>query len=116
MATIFGDTSGSLTGTQKGKNQILVGIDNQDNTLVGDADTITDHAKGGNDTLIGGSNSDSGDVSNNLRGDAFTMSGFARGGNDTLIGGSTAEAALCQMIFAATPSPCPISPRAATIP
>lgn len=66
MATIFGDTSGSLTGTQKGKVQILLGVDNQDNTLVGDADTITHHAKGGSDILTGGSNSGVDPIENDL--------------------------------------------------
>ena len=91
MATIFGDTSGSLTGTQKGKDQILVGVDNQDNTLVGDANTITDHAKRASDTLIGGNNSGVDSIENDLFGDAFTMSGFAHGGNDIVSGGDDNE-------------------------
>jgi hypothetical protein len=50
--TIFGDPDLNpiLSGNQHAKNQTLTGIDNQDNSLVGDVDTITDHAKGGNDT------------------------------------------------------------------
>ena len=89
MATLFGDTSGSLSGRQKGKHQDLVGLNNEDSTLVGDAgESITDSARGGNDTLIGGNNSGSGIVTNLLIGDASVMNGSAQGGNDTLIGGN----------------------------
>src|SRR5262245_645618 len=92
MATLFGDTSGSLSGTQKGKHQDLVGTDNESNFLVGDAgESITDHARGGNDTLTGGNNSGDGGnnggpgaVVNTLYGDANTMQGFAGGGNEML--------------------------------
>ena len=92
MSTIFGDQSDpsipeTLSGKQHGKNQTLTGIDNEANTLVGDVDTITDKAKGGNDDLTGGNNSNVSFLSNTLAGDAITMSGSARGGNDTLIGG-----------------------------
>jgi hypothetical protein len=75
MTTIYGDPylNPILSGKQHGKNQTLVGIDNQDNTLIGDVDTITDHAKGGNDVLIGGNNTGSGVITNGLLGDANVM-------------------------------------------
>ena len=44
-------------------------------------------AQGGDDTLTGGDNSDSGSVTNTLFGDANNMGGFAQGGDDTLTGG-----------------------------
>jgi hypothetical protein len=47
-------------------------------------------AKGGNDSLIGGNNSGSGDVVNNFFGDAAALNGFTTGGNDTLHGGTAA--------------------------
>jgi hypothetical protein len=81
MATIFGDPllNPTLSGKLHAKNQTLVGIDNQDNIIVGDVDTITDHAKGGNDDLTGGNNTGTGFIFNGLNGDANTMSGFAQG-------------------------------------
>jgi hypothetical protein len=77
----FGDTSGTLSGSQKGKNQDLV-----DGFLVGDAEAIIDSASGGNDSLTGG-DSRGLDVVNQLFGDARRMSGSAQGGNDVLTGG-----------------------------
>src|SRR5215475_11499609 len=92
MSTIFGDQSDpsipeTLSGKQHAKNQTLTGIDNESNFLVGDVDTITDNAKGGNDHLTGGNNSIVPLLINTLAGDAITMLGSARGGNDTLTGG-----------------------------
>jgi hypothetical protein len=56
MATLFGDTGGTLSGTQKGK-----------------------HQEGGNDILTGGDNSSIfGDVRNELFGDARQMSDSAQ--------------------------------------
>jgi hypothetical protein len=49
-------------------------------------------AKGGNDTLTGGSNTGSGAVTNTLIGDAASLSGSALGGDDTLIAGTAAPA------------------------
>ena len=56
MSITYGDSNSTLIGKQHGKNQILVESDNQDtlNTVIGDVDTITDHAKGGNDYLVAG--------------------------------------------------------------
>jgi hypothetical protein len=92
MSIIFGDQSDpfipeTLSGKQRAKNQTLTGIDNEANTLVGDVDTITDKAKGGNDHLTGGNNSILPFLLNTLVGDANFMLGSAQGGNDTLIGG-----------------------------
>ena len=57
MATLFGDTSGTLSRSQKGKHQVLIGTDDEDNFLFGDAGvSIIDFARGGNDTLTGGDN------------------------------------------------------------
>ena len=42
------------------KTQTLTGIDNTNNELVGDVQTMTDQAKAGNDTLIGGNNTGAG--------------------------------------------------------
>jgi serralysin len=71
---LYGDTLGSLVKHQKAGAQTLgafVGT-----IAVGDANTIKDHAKGGNDTLEG-----SGFVST-MYGDAWTMTGHGRGGDD----------------------------------
>src|SRR5262249_27053563 len=57
----------------------------------GDARNMFDDTHGGNDTLIGGNNSGSGNglVVNGLVGDGSGMLGSAHGGNDLLIGGNT---------------------------
>src|ERR1700704_155251 len=93
MSTNYGDLgfNPTLSGNQHAKNQTLAGIDNQDNTIIGDVVTIIDHAKGGNDSLTGGNYNGSDFIENDLFGDANVMSGFASGGNDTLIGGSIAD-------------------------
>ena len=72
MATLYGDTSGTLSGKQKGAAQVLVGTDDENNSLFGDAGvSITNSAKGSDDTLTGGDNSGSGTVSNTLRRTTF---------------------------------------------
>src|SRR5262249_61893229 len=92
VSTIYGDPllNPTLSGNQHAKNQTLTGVDDQVNVLVGDVETITDHAKGGNDHLTGGNLTSVGpsSIENILLGDADTMSGSAQGGNDTLIGGN----------------------------
>ena len=40
MATIFGDTSGTLSGTNSGRRQTILGIAYQTNQIVGDANAI----------------------------------------------------------------------------
>jgi hypothetical protein len=108
---IYGDTSGTLSGHQKGKGQLLQGSDEiygdayfiegqaragSDEliangggspygtyySLYGDAYVMRDQSVGGNDVLIGGEAN-----GNYLYGDAFYMSGFTVGGNDRLTGG-----------------------------
>ena len=82
MSVQYGDTSGDLSG-QTGGDQTLIGTDGEPNGLYGDAGGIFfNHATGGNDTLIGGSNSFYDDV----YGDAFIMSD-STGGSDTITGG-----------------------------
>ena len=66
MATIYGDTAGTLEA--KAKGQILLGKYEDNNVIYGDA-FVVENGKGGNDVLIGGGNS-----VNNLYGDAETMS------------------------------------------
>jgi hypothetical protein len=59
-----------------------------ENSLIGDTVDLGGSAKGGNDTLIGGDNSDSGELTNFLVGDAAGgMFGSAQGGDDILTGG-----------------------------
>jgi serralysin len=65
----------------RGGNDTLIGGANSNNTLIGDARFMDGDAHGGNDTLIGGVGS-----INFLNSDALSMSGNARGGDDTLIG------------------------------
>ena len=80
---IYGDTSGTLSGHQKGKGQQLKGTGG----IYGDARPLDGDARGGNDVLVvaaGGSFSE-------LFGDAHSMQGDARGGNDTLQGALTKE-------------------------
>ena len=91
---VFGDPllDPTLSGNQHAKNQTLTGIDNLNNELVGDVHTITDQARGGNDTLIGGNNTGAGLNFNQLIGDASTMLDSAQGGNNTLIGGNNTGA------------------------
>src|SRR5437899_2504294 len=97
MSTIYGDPllNPLLSGTQHGKDQTLVGIDNQDNLIIGDVATILGNATGGNDVLSGGSGNSSNPtdaLQNDLYGGANDMSGSAQGGNDLLIAGSNSGA------------------------
>jgi hypothetical protein len=91
MALIYGDPllNPTLSGKLHAKNQTLVGTDNQNNFIIGDVDNIMHDAKGGNDVLIGGSNSSSTFVVNLLLGDARFTIDNAKGGSDYLIGGSS---------------------------
>jgi hypothetical protein len=92
MATLFGDTSGTLSDKEKGAAQVLVGTNDENNLLFGDAGvSLIDSARGGNDELIGGDNSGSGFVDNLLIGDAGEMLDSARGGDDKLTGGDNSD-------------------------
>ena len=90
MTTILiGDLSGgfSLLRNKSGKNQTLIGTDNDSiNIIFGDAVFMYDRSNGGHDTLQGGDNS-SGNLINDLVGDAAEMFDSSKGGNDTLQGG-----------------------------
>ena len=46
--------TGSLTDNQHGTNDTLIGVDPAVNDLYGDALSMFDSARGGNDTVIGG--------------------------------------------------------------
>ena len=83
MATIYGDTEGTLEA--RGKGQTLVGSEASYNFLCGDAYAIN-NSTGGNDVLIGGALSEF----NHLFGDAFAIQN-SRGGNDVLIGGNSSS-------------------------
>ena len=91
MATLlFGDSdkNPALTGNKKGKNQTLLGTDNDSiNIILGDVGFMFDSSKGGHDTLQGGNNS-AGRLINALIGDAAVMFDSAKGGNDSLQGGN----------------------------
>src|SRR5262245_59499144 len=79
---LYGDAA-SMLDDSRGGNDTLIGADGPlfYNIIVGDAGTMSDSARGGNDTVIGGN-----DTTNNLYGDAVSMYDDARGGNDTVIG------------------------------
>ena len=57
---------------------IILAAGNFINILVGDAQTMSGNARGGNDKLISGSGND------DMWGDAQVILGKAQGGNDTL--------------------------------
>jgi hypothetical protein len=82
---LYGDTSGRLSGHQKGGDQNLTLDALIGGSAYGDANQMSGDAYGGGDTLTGGFN-----AINNLFGDANYMNGNASGGDDTLIGGSSA--------------------------
>ena len=67
MATIYGDTSTSLSCHQAGGDQFIQGDDGVNSYTA---------------------------VYNYLYGDAYLMRGFARGGNDTILGGSAGNVAV----------------------
>jgi serralysin len=77
----YGDAL-SMFDTARGGDDVLIGADPLFNILDGDAGQMHDHTRGGSDHLIGADNS-----FNFLIGDAFTMDGASRGGDDTLTGG-----------------------------
>ena len=54
MAKLVPNTqTGSLTDHQHGTNDTLIGVDNADNTLFGDAFAMYDKSHGGDDALTG---------------------------------------------------------------
>lgn len=98
MTTIlFGDSkkNPALKGGQKGKDQELIGMDNNSiNILIGDTESMYDRSEGGNDTLIGGNNNDGGLLINGLSGDAGLMFERSAGGSDILWGGNNSSGIL----------------------
>jgi hypothetical protein len=100
MATLYGDTSGTLFDNQSGAAQLLVGTDDENNLLYGDAGvSIIDSAHGGDDELTGGDNTDLTDIVINLIfGDARHMFDFAQGGDDQLTGGHNISSSSARVI------------------
>ena len=89
MAIFYGDTSGTLSGFQRGGTQVLRGseippLGTVHDQVFGDAQSLNCFARGGDDVLYGPNLSYS---SSELVGDAAVMSDFTRGGNDTIVGG-----------------------------
>ena len=78
-------SSKTLHGKAVGTNDTVTGLDDQDNTLYGDAFGMTGQTRGGNDVMVGGAGPG---IFNRLYGDAHTMTKSAAGGNDTVIGGA----------------------------
>jgi len=81
---LFGDTSGALSDTACGGNDLIFGLGNID-TLFGDSSSLSCDAQGGNDIIFGGTDSD------NLYGDAGQMFDNAQGGDDLLSGGEGSD-------------------------
>ena len=83
---LYGDAF-TMIDEARGGNDVLTGGVGLINGLIGDAQDMFDHTRGGNDVLIGGAGST---TDNTMLGDAANMSGHARGGNDLIIGGADA--------------------------
>ena len=100
MATIYGDTSTSLSCHQAGGDQFIQGDDGVNsytavyNYLYGDAYSMRGFAHGGNDTILGGS---AGILNEQIYGDAYVMRDFTQGGNDLIVGGSGDRQDNCQV-------------------
>jgi hypothetical protein len=78
---IYGDVVDAQGGTFEGGDDTLIGGANSNNTLIGDAGTMTGISTGGDDTLIGGIGG-----TNILIGDAVTAGGGPpTGGADRLV-------------------------------
>ena len=96
MAILYGDTDTFLQGKQHGLDNDLHGVNNENDTIYGDAGSaLHNFAIGGNDKLYGGSSDTGVNVSNVLYGDAYRMFEAANGGNDTLFGGTNANVTTC---------------------
>ena len=87
---LIGDAGGSMFDFSKGGDDTFTGGVNSTNTFFGDAGVMSGSAHGGNDILTGGNNSGSGQLNNSLYGDALSLSGSSKGGNDTLCAGTAA--------------------------
>lgn len=93
MATLFGDTAGSLADHQHGRSQILRAEDSTFNELYGDAgQDLVAQARGGDDVLIGRAGTGQTPAPQTVAyGDARHMSGQSHGGNDLFLGGQDAN-------------------------
>jgi Ca2+-binding RTX toxin-like protein len=80
-AFAYGDAF-DMYDSSRGGNDTLIGVTDSYSQFYGDAGQMYDDSRGGNDTLIGGDGS-----GNDLIGEAFSMNGNAVGGNDVLTGG-----------------------------
>jgi ELWxxDGT repeat protein len=76
--TLFGDTSKTLSDSVEGGNDQISGLGDAD-ILLGDASTLSGHARGGDDRLSGGEGNDI------LSGDAVFMFDNEKGGHDTFV-------------------------------
>ena len=80
--------TGSLSGKEKGTNDIWTGPDGSAFSMYfGDAVEMYDRSRGGHDTLTGSAGSSSESI---LYGDAWLMYDDSKGGNDVLTGGANA--------------------------
>ena len=99
--TAYGDAD-EMTDHAQGGNDTLRGGFEATNNLFGDANVMSDNSRGGDDTLFGGFGLTN-RAANFVYGDAYSMSDNAQGGNDTLRGGTITPS----ISSTATPSPCP---------
>src|SRR5689334_22860966 len=79
---LYGDHPGTLSGHAEAGSQDLGELAVL--TAIGDADVLTGHAVGGNDT-VGGFDPTHRHSGGLLLGDAFTIAGHAAGGDDVLL-------------------------------
>jgi len=89
--TFYGDAGGEMSGDAVGGNDTFTGHGDSTNLAYGDALTMSGHAQGGDDILMGGNDLTAPSAvtfGNVLIGDAETIAGHAHGGNDTLISGT----------------------------
>ncbi|QQO12022.1 hypothetical protein JJB99_21250 [Bradyrhizobium diazoefficiens] len=90
----YGDAGGNMGDRAVGGDDIYIGgnvFPQLVNQAFGDASTMSGHAKGGNDTLVGGDDPNphpAGSYETILVGDAQSMSDHARGGSDKIVSGT----------------------------
>lgn len=90
----YGDAGGNMGDRAVGGDDIYIGgnvFPGLVNQAYGDASTMSGHADGGNDTLVGGDDPNphpAGSYETILVGDARSMSDYARGGDDKLVSGT----------------------------
>jgi len=85
---VFGDTSGGLDDHADGSDQtISLAANVGTRTLIGDANSLLEHAIGGADALTGFAIGAS-----TVIGDAITISDHAQGGDDHVVAGASGQA------------------------